>query len=234
MTSSVLNLRTLACCLAPLLALVPLALAGCPDTEGEYKDFTKRTKDKRAGGDDGGNMGMYCPECDLSGTHLVAIDTVVLPGTPLQFIADFDVDLDAMVMDATFTPLSLELASTTVPREELPANPIIVNGIPINEDGSVEIDFGEVMVEGDANPITGSDIVTTVVINVGALDDDTFCGSADGMVTSPIQQGLEGSTVAGIRLTDRGDRPDDFPCVGEGGDKLCFTSCDTIVDYMAE
>ncbi len=223
----------LAAKIAPMFVLVPLALSGCPDTEKNYEDFLEATEDKRGGGDgDGDGDGMFCTDCDLSGTHLVAIDTVVLPSTPLQFIADFDVDLDAMILDATFTPLSLNMGSTTAPREELPDNPIIVNGVPINADGTVEIDFGQVMVTGAANPITGSDITTTVVIDVGALDADHWCGSASGMVTMPIPADLMGSTVAGIRLADRDDRPQNFPCEGEGNDKVCYTNCENLMVFM--
>lgn len=219
--------------LTPLaLALVSVALTGCPDSEGEYNSFVDRTEDKRGGDGDGDGDGGACADCDLTGVHLVAIDTVVLPGTPLQFIADFEQDLDANTLSATFTPLSLELNSTTTPREELPMNPIVVNDVPINDDGSVEIDFGTVMVEASANPITGSPITASVIIDVRALSSDAWCGTAGGDVMSPIQQNLEGSTVAGVRLVDRNERPDDFPCVGENADRMCFTKCSTLMGYI--
>lgn len=211
--------------------LLLLATAsGCPspDAEGKYDRFIDQTEDDRdvpemkmdfgapvlpdfgaTGGDtETGGGGLY-----LDGVYLIAVDTIVSPGLPLQFIGEVTAELDATgtgPITVVFQPLSLEQGSTTVPREEV--------GDAITIDGEVveyafTLSFPEpTNVTGAANPITGSDISANLALEANIRSENAWCGGVTGDVLSPIQVPLEGSTFAAVRLADRSERPLKFAC----------------------
>jgi hypothetical protein len=90
--------------------------------------------------------------------------------------------------------------------------------------GAFTLDFGDTMVTGMANPITGSDIAATLSLQGTIQDANLWCGSVTGMVTSPITQDLMGSTFAAVRVeaTDPASLPTDVlstcPAGGGGGE----------------
>lgn len=193
------------------------AATGCPspDPEGKYERFNEETEDDRVQPKldvppiDFGE-GQLFP--DITGTYLVAIETTIAPGLPLQFVADVQATVDEVTGDGTlvmeFQPLSLDVGSTTEPREEV--------GDPINIEAPVtggffDVAFGETMVTGMANPITGSDILADLSLAGALIDEDAWCGAVTGNVLSPLQAPLDGSTYAAIRLADRSERPEMFP-----------------------
>ena len=71
--------------------------------------------------------------------------------------------------------------------------------------------MGLVMVTGAANPVTGSDIEATLVVHGEIIDEDTMCGELTGMLMSPLEFDLAGSTFAAIRLADDGSDPMTLP-----------------------
>ena len=71
--------------------------------------------------------------------------------------------------------------------------------------------MGTVMVTGAANPVTGSDIVATLVVDGDILDANTMCGELSGEVSSPLVFDLTGSTFAASRLADDGSDPATLP-----------------------
>jgi hypothetical protein len=218
-------------CLLGVLAL-PLALGGCPspDAQGKYDRFNEETEDDRErpepkmdmGGppmlpDFGGGTGDDTDgTIPFDGVFLLAIDTSVNPGTPLQFLAQVTAELDMTfsgTMSVEFQPLSLDVGSTTEPREEV-GDALTIDTEVTN--AAFSLPFGETMVTGLANPITGSDILADIALEGTIQGLDGFCGTASGEVLSPVMLPLEGSTFGGMRLTDRDERPLEFPvdCAG--------------------
>jgi hypothetical protein len=144
---------------------------------------------------------------DLEDTYLLAVSPSLSPQTPLQFRAVVTAKGDELFLGAQ--PLSLDVGSTTEPREVLP-EPMIVLMTDLGPDGSFVLEFGEQQIPGQANPITGSDIVATMELT-GSFTDPTFaCGTADGEVFAPIQASLLGSTFAMHRLEDPNTFPEEF------------------------
>lgn len=199
-----------------LLGVVALvaALPGCPspDAQGKFDRFNDQTEDDRP------KLDVPEPDLppievfpDLNGTYLVAIETSIAAGLPLQFVADVQADVDLATGDGSlsisFQPLSLDVGSTTEPREEV-GDAIVVDAAMMG--GQFVIPFGETDVTGQANPITGSDITADLSLQ-GNVRGDTWCGAVTGNVLSPIQAPLDGSTFAALRLADRGERPETFP-----------------------
>lgn len=206
----------------PLVGTLLLsATSGCPspDPRGGFDRFNEQTEDDRYVPDvaalpDLGPVetsgGPVCPNID--GVFLVAIETTIAPGLPLQFIAAVDAELDEWTGDGTITidfqPLSLDPGSTTMPREEV--------GTALHVDADVRgctflLELGEIMVTGEANPITGSDIVADLSLEAAIPTEDAWCGNLLGDVISPLAVSLEHSTFAALRLADRSDRPVGFP-----------------------
>jgi len=198
--------------------LTLLAVAsGCPspDAAGKYDRFNEETEDDRDRPEpkldippiDFGEGGQVFP--DISGVFLVAIETSIAPGLPLQFVADVTSTVDSSTGDGTLTiefqPLALEVGSTTDPRDEV-GPPIEVEADVVA--GAYALVFGETTVTGEANPITGSDILADLVLEGTLRIDDAWCGIATGDVISPIQAPLDGSTFAAVRLADRSERTD--------------------------
>jgi hypothetical protein len=200
--------------------------SGChsPDPSGKYDDFNHQTLDDREEPEAPLDMGPVvsdlggegCP--DIDGVFLVALETRIAPGLPLQFIAEVDAEI-AMTGDGTvaieLVPLSLDPGSTTLPREEVGESLEIgasVTGC------SFLMEFGETMVTGEANPITGSDILADLSLDAMILTEDAWCGDVMGMVLSPLMASLKDSTFAAVRLADRRERPVEFPvtCAGAG------------------
>ncbi|EDM75116.1 hypothetical protein PPSIR1_34063 [Plesiocystis pacifica SIR-1] len=151
---------------------------------------------------------------DLNGTFLYAMVTTLDPETPLQFVAtvDFTYNADGTAGTANicFQPLSLDVGSTTAPREFV-GDPLCYEDIELSADGTYDIDMGTVMVTGAANPITGSDIEATLQVAGEIVHADAACGDMTGEVTSPLQYDLAGSTFGAIRLSDDGSDPATLP-----------------------
>jgi hypothetical protein len=216
---------TIAAIGAGLLLLV--AACPSPDAEGKYDRFVEQTEDDRdlpelkmdfgapvlpdLGGT-GGETETGEPVPLFDGVYLVAVDTIVSYGLPLQFIGDVVADIDGMgngTISVTFQPLSLDPMSTTLPREE------VGDSITIDADVAAygfTLEFGETMVTGAANPITGSDIVANLSLVGQIRSENAWCGTVTGDVLSPIQVGLAGSYFAATRLADRAERPTQFAC----------------------
>jgi len=138
----------------------------------------------------------------ISGDFLLAIATTVDPGKPLQFIATSAVtEVDgAPSLAICLQPLTLTLGTVSGPR--LPVGePLCFEGVAI-VDGGFELDMGTVMISGAANPITGANIVVSLILDAEIKSDDLYCGTVTGEVAEPPVGSIEGSTFAAVRLAD--------------------------------
>lgn len=140
---------------------------------------------------------------------LLAIDTVVSPGLPLQAVVSLTHDVSSV--DLTLQFLSLDQGSTTSPRQPV-GDVYAYPGLPVDGTGTFYWDTGVILVPGAANPITGSDLVVSVQANVVPVvpGPPAYCGPVGGQVTSPINVPLEGSTHAMTEISDVGSLPFEF------------------------
>ena len=186
----------------PLLLATGGTLAGCPsvEAEGRYDEFVDKTQDIR---DDAADVKMDVGGvlADVTGTFHFSLAAVVAATTPLQFIATTTYTPNAAgggQLDIELQPLSLNVLATTEPREY--TGEVIPLSFPVDEAGAFMADLGEVAVTGAANPITGSDIVATLMLTGAIQDENVYCGIVNGMVTVPANIDLTGSTFAAIRI----------------------------------
>lgn len=185
-----------------LLGVVSM-LAGCPspEVEGRYDGFTDKTQDIR---DEAASVKMDVAGtlADVTGTfHFSLTATPVAPTTPFQFIATTVFTADAAgggQLDIALQPLSLEILATNTPRE-FTGDPVLLS-FAVDEAGTFDADIGVINLIGDANPVTGSDIVATMQLQGAIQDENIYCGNVGGMVTVPANIDLTGSTFAAIRI----------------------------------
>ncbi len=144
----------------------------------------------------GGSTGLP----DLSGDHLFAVAAVIDPAHPLQFLATItqeNVGGDAQ-LTISLQPLALDPQATTTPRTPVGEPTVVQAGF--GQDRHFGIELPQIRIPGAANPITGSDIVTSMVIEGDVMSGDLWCGIAFGTVTEPLMLDLQGSTFAGTRV----------------------------------
>jgi hypothetical protein len=183
-----------------------MVFMGCstPDPEGRFNQFQDNTDDRRQMSDAGPIEGQ---RVDFSGNYLLALATSINPTKPIFIETSVTVDTDANTIDFVFQPVKTDRLppADTEDREDprTPAgDPITLTGVPFEEDGSFEADMGEVQVNGDANPITGSDITATLLLNGTVTSATSFCGAVAGDVSAPITADLVGSTFGAVASDD--------------------------------
>lgn len=143
----------------------------------------------------------------ITGDFLLAVSTTVDRSKPFQFIARNVVsEVDGqLVMSTCLQPLSLAQGKVTTPREPV-GDPLCFADVPLGG-GTFMLDLGVVMIAGATNPITGSDIVASLVLSGTIQGEDAYCGTVSGMVVDPPVGLIDGSTFAAVRLTDPGVLP---------------------------
>lgn len=165
------------------------------------------------GDGDGESEGDGDGDGGMEATYLFALEMNLGPDLPLQFVATFDLTPTpdgGAIANVSLQPLSLGQGQTTSPREFI-GPPFEYSDIVIDADGSYEIDMGSVMISGEANPVTGSDLVATFLVDGVVVDADAMCGEVDGQMTIPLEFDLGGSTYAAVRLADDGSNPATLP-----------------------
>jgi hypothetical protein len=187
--------------------VVGLALGGCdnPDPEGRFDDYVGRTQDRRNLG--GGDEGCDTPgqRVDFSGSYFLAIKPSPFPTRILYFQAEVTADAAAGSFDISFQPLRTDALVDGTAREN-PRTPvgaaIEVMGVPFAEDGTFTINLDGAMVDGEANPITGSPILADLVLEGTVVSGDLFFGAAGGMVIEPSAIDLTGSSFGTVKTND--------------------------------
>lgn len=191
---------------------------GCgPDPEGKFEEFTEQTKEGTGGAESTGDPGTTTDEptggtaattggpvaFDISGDFLLAVSTTVDRSKPLQFIATNTVtEMDGkMLLDSCLQPLTLMAGKVTMPREPI-GDPLCFKGLEV-VDGQFTLDAGVVMVTGMANPITGANIVASLIMAGTIQSDDLYCGTVTGTVMEPPVGDIAGSSFAAVRLADK-------------------------------
>jgi hypothetical protein len=186
------------------LAFVP---AGCAksiaaeigaSTESNDGDPGDGDGDPETGdGDTGDGDGDSVPDA----TYLLGIETALGPDLPMTFVLDvFNLvqTNDGATADFVVQPLSIDADGATP--GECVGEPLAYEGVVLDTDGNFVLDMGVVMISGEANPVTGGDIEATIVLHGHTVEPDSMCGDLTGMLMSPLESDLDGSTFAAIPL----------------------------------
>lgn len=139
----------------------------------------------------------------------VVLSTPFDPSLPFQGIVSGAVN-DAGTLDLTLQWLSLSPGSTTAPRQPI-GDVYGYPGIAVEPDGSFVLETGILLIPGGANPVTGEDIVASLVFDADVSGDPTFCGAAGGVFTAPFEFALDGSTHSMDQVEGVAALPTSFP-----------------------
>ncbi|MBI5534755.1 MAG: hypothetical protein HY898_18660 [Deltaproteobacteria bacterium] len=148
---------------------------------------------------------------DVDDKYLFALSANVLPKKPIVCVGTLTITQGASGPEISF---SLQPVLST-DRRTPTGTPLVAGPVPINADGSFVADFGGIKVNGNANPISGSDLETTSTVltgGPGALckPADFICGAVTGQVIVPATINLGegvGSKFTLQRITD----PNQYP-----------------------
>jgi hypothetical protein len=192
------------CALALPLAL--LGLAGCPDPGGEFDDFEARWRagnpDAGVGPGDSGPCVAPDPST-LGGQYVFALSAVVDRTRPIVFSTE--VSGGPQGLSFALQPLSAADRRTPV------GAPVTVGPFPLSPDGAFHAELPTLVVGGEANPITGSEIEATVVLDARFCDVAGFyCGTVTGNLSRPIPIDLAGSTFAMERISGGTPPPEPY------------------------
>lgn len=136
------------------------------------------------------------PGGEHGGTYLLVVQSNLSPDFPFQYLLEVDDPGDGTV-DLELTQLSLYVGATMDPRK-LVGFTLLTTGIPLHGDDMMDLELLEYMQVGDANPVTGSDLLLSAVLIGQWVEPDVWCGTVEGELHAPIMQSLAGSTFIAI------------------------------------
>ncbi len=139
------------------------------------------------------------PMPGIAGYWLLAASTPLDPALPFQFLVLAE-EVGPGTFNLTMTSLSLDIGSTTSPRQ-LVGEPKIFFGVPLTPESGFEIFTGPLNIPGAANPITGGDVSVDILLS-GMPVGQPYCGVITGSVTAPAQSDLGGSTFGTEKVTE--------------------------------
>ncbi|MBK8234319.1 MAG: hypothetical protein IPK74_02065 [Deltaproteobacteria bacterium] len=200
----------------PLIPLVLLLGAACssspPGDDGESSGIGTTVGMTTTGGDSSGGGADSSSGAatggvryDVGGSgggggYLLSIAMPEDPTLPLQFIAQLDV-VDG-VLTASLQPLSLDVGSTSAPREPLgePVEGEIIGFMT----PAFTVRFDPFVVPAAADPILGMERVGVIALTGDLAAGGGPCGSAEGVLDTPAATQLDGSTWGAVALDDGG------------------------------
>jgi hypothetical protein len=198
------------------LLLAGMSVGACADPESEFNAFVDRWDRINANAPDAspdvdpGDGGDCVPitQDDVPNGYLFTLSAVITPTKPFVALATATIDSDASPPTITFSVQPLSAADRTTPvGDVIPGGPFA-----IEPDGSFVGDFGVIAMDGAANPISGSELQTELVLTgqAGGLckGSDFSCGTVTGIASKPIKDlNLAGSTFTLQLLAEAGNYP---------------------------
>lgn len=213
-----------------LLSAVAISLPGCadPDPETRFDEFLEESESFRGGSASACNGSDWGE--DLTGPYFMALRNPVIPTLSLYFETSFEIE-DAAERRYTISMQPLKTDFDIDGNERADArtpvgDPIVVRGATMTSDGLFDtVNFlradgipeacfpdpsaapgeeCEVIVPGDANPISYADIFATLDLSLCVYDLDTgFCGTiTSGRVSRPQAVSLENQPFNAVVAED--------------------------------
>lgn len=209
MTSSLpVLVRVSLCC-----ALLALAACESPDPIARMDEFAERTDsqpidESDAGADISTDIDDACPPVDPTGTWFFALSATLDREAPIFFEITFSID-DEGILQASGQPLRYDadpVDGTPAENPRVAVGEPVLSSSPYGADGTYSLTFPDVTVTGEANPLTGRDILGTVILDGRFEGENTTFGAMSGEIVEPLVLNLNGSTYAGVRAA-----PEDYP-----------------------
>ena len=143
---------------------------------------------------------------DFSGRYIMGIDTVLLRGTPLLFLAEVRTALsdESNTISMFLQPIDHDGSSVEACGEaassgssNMDCSSQIESGLSeIDENGHFELTFSDVVIPAEANSISGHELSLEFTMFGQLRSNGTICGQLSGALILPWTEQLEGSSVA--------------------------------------
>lgn len=210
---------------ASALAMLSLAACTSPDTEAELDEFRASALGRDTGMVDTGPVQCADERPAIDGEYLCALSATIGRDKPIYLYIDMDLDGDTITANAQ--PLvrdTTEEGDGLMENRRTPAGDALPEITATYEsDGSFELEWIDVTMVGEANPITFREIGGDFVLSGTFVTDDVAFGDLGGMITNPTTLPLNGSTFACERTED----PLSVDPVYYNSDILDITPCAT-------
>lgn len=207
-----------------LSTLLAFAVQGCatPDADQRFSDYVDRVANHDTSVDalpditadvpqdvptDEGDAPCIPVEVEFTpqGTWFLAVSANLDRARPLYIQVDIVPDGDDWRF--TFQPLSTdevisEDGTERTPREDnrQPAgDAFVVPGVAVDAEGNFEVTVENLIVQDEANPITGRLIRGSVTLSGQFTQDNWACGAVSGQIVEPLSINLNGSTFGMYR-----------------------------------
>lgn len=210
-----------------LSTLLAFAVQGCatPDADQRFSDYVDRVANHDTSVDalpditadvpqdvptDEGDAPCIPVEVEFTpqGTWFLAVSANLDRARPLYIQVDIVPDGDDWRF--TFQPLSTdevisEDGTERTPREDnrQPAgDAFVVPGVAVDAEGNFEVTVENLIVQDEANPITGRLIRGTVTLTGNFRSTEWACGAVTGQIVEPLSINLNGSNFGMVRSDD--------------------------------
>lgn len=192
-------------------ALALVLVAACiPDPKGDFGDFVDRTEVDRAKEptvpEGGSGIDAAPPTVAVEGLYYGACLSALSSGDTVRVLRFYTktkftpVAGEGGKLDLELFPLKawdkanndvLPVEQSKVAESEIRGKPVTAKAMAVDASGKFVADLGRITMPGEANPITGRDIVIDNLVLRGIFGDGPrFCSSLEGQITSPINQPL--------------------------------------------
>lgn len=196
-----------------------VALAGCPDPEGELDEFVvgycsveenRATQPLCGGTPPGVEACEPAMPGELDGEYLLALTPTQSPTKPAPFLATVATNGGAITL--MLMPLDASDRMTAIPPALGPYGPF-----PITATGTFTAELGTLTIPGESNPVGDFALTADVVLDgracAGAM---SLCGVARGAITDPLMLPLDGTTWGMVPVTE----PPVINCAGDEAQPL--------------
>lgn len=140
----------------------------------------------------------------MDGDFFFNLSVYLDPQAPIVFVASLTTEASDGGLSFSMTFQPLESADRRTPT----GSPFDVGPYELSEDGTFTAELPTIVVPGNANPFSGSELEATITL-AGTLcaPADFVCGDVTGTAARPVQLDLRGSTFAMERITDPSSYP---------------------------
>jgi len=201
-----------------LLGLAALGPAACiPDPHGDFEEYNERTGEFRTTGE-AGAIDSAPPTTAVQGLYYAVCLSQLAAGRPdrvLRFYTETTFTPDPAggtgKIELKLTPLKLGPGNTAPPQVSkawVIGNTYTVAQTPTDTNGVYAANLGTVTIPGEANPISGREIIVENAALPGRFAKEKFCSQLRGNVVQPTQIELSGEANTCVYLpVKEGDPP---------------------------
>jgi hypothetical protein len=207
-------------------------LTGCPKPDEAFEDYQARFLATCAQFPDDPRCKVVSTDCvvpegcmvpaagEMDGLYYLSLTPPQSPARP----APYAVTLTSAEMGGSLSfTLEMQPLDAKIDRVTPAGMPSTHGPFLLAANGCYNAEIGTLTIPGETNPLTDSVLVAENVVFIGALcAGDSFCGVGTGLVTSPVELPIDGTTyfAEGIMAVADHTEPPILDCDGTAAEPL--------------